>query len=287
MMLATAVVAVAATVAAPRFFLAGDGTLALVSAHSGAQATVTYRRADGTYDPEALAKIRRVLRSRDGAEGDIALRFVELLGWVYAERGKQPLRIQSGYRSPTYNESIRSRGAKAAGGSLHTEGLAADVVFPAKELRPLWMKIRGLECCGAGYYQKNGFLHLDVGRPRFWEPATSKVEENLSAGNARLFARTEFDRYAPGEPVVVLLHALTAPPVLIANEATLVDGDRVRTVRIEGDGCIEVADHGVRLRAVDVPAVERGRLVLRTCTPRVERTPESVETNPIAVRPRD
>jgi hypothetical protein len=75
--------------------------------------------------------------------------------------------------------------------------------------------------------------------------------------------------------------------VLIANEATLVDGDRVRTVRIEGDGCIEVADHGVRLRAVDVPAVERGRLVLRTCTPRVERTPESVETNPIAVRPRD
>ena len=287
MMLAAAVVAVAATVAAPRFFLAGDGTLALVSAHSGAQATVTYRRADGTYDPEALAKIRRVLRSRDGAEGDIALRFVELLGWVYAERGKQPLRIQSGYRSPTYNESIRSRGAKAAGGSLHTEGLAADVVFPAKELRPLWMKIRGLECCGAGYYQKNGFLHLDVGRPRFWEPATSKVEENLSAGNARLFARTEFDRYAPGEPVVVLLHALTAPPVLIANEATLVDGDRVRTVRIEGDGCIDVADHGVRLRAVDVPAVERGRLVLRTCTPRVERTPESVETNPIAVRPRD
>ena len=286
MMLAAAVV-VAATVAAPRFFLAGDGTLALVSAHSGAQATVTYRRADGTYDPEALAKIRHVLRSRDGAEGDVALRFVELLGWVYAERGKQPLRIQSGYRSPTYNEAIRSRGAKAAGGSLHTEGLAADVVFPAKELRPLWMKIRGLECCGAGYYQKNGFLHLDVGRPRFWEPATSKVEENLSAGNARLFARTEFDRYTPGEPVVVLLHALTAPPVLIANDATLVDGDRVRPVRIEGDGCIEVAEHGVRLRAVDVPAVERGRLVLRTCTPRVERTPESVETNPIAVRALD
>ena len=47
-------------------------------------------------------------------------------------------------------------GAKAAGGSLHTEGLAADVAFPAKELRPLWLKIRDLECCGAGYYQKNG-----------------------------------------------------------------------------------------------------------------------------------
>jgi hypothetical protein len=159
---------------------------------------------------------------------------------------------------------------------LHTEGLAADVAFPAKELRPLWLKIRGLECCGAGYYQKNGFLHLDVGRARFWEPATSKVEENLSAGNARLFARTEFDRYGPGEPVVVLLHALTAPPVLVANEATLIDGDRGRPVKLaaataERDGCVEVAERGVRLRVTGVPAVDRGRLVLRTCVPRVER----------------
>jgi uncharacterized protein YcbK (DUF882 family) len=287
MMLAAAV-AMAATVAAPRFFLVGDGTLGVVSAHSGAKATVTYRRPDGSYDADALAAIRRVLRSRDGAEGDVSLRLVELLGWVYAERGKRPLRIQSGYRSSTYNEAIRARGAKAAGGSLHTEGLAADVAFPPTELRSLWMKIRGLECCGAGYYQKSGFLHLDVGRPRFWEPATAKVEENLSAGNARLFARTEFDRYAAGEAVVVRLHALTAPPVRVATAATLVDPDRARPIRIAGatehDGCIEVAERGVQLRALDVPVVDRGRLVLHTCTPRVGRTPESVETNPIAVR---
>src|SRR6185436_7949968 len=83
-------VVVAATLASPRFFLAGDGTLGLVSAHSGETATVTYRRADGTYDPDALAKIRRVMRSRDGSEGDVSLRLVELLAHVYAMRGKQP-----------------------------------------------------------------------------------------------------------------------------------------------------------------------------------------------------
>jgi uncharacterized protein YcbK (DUF882 family) len=182
---------------------------------------VTYRRPDGTYDPAALAEIRRVMRSRDGGEGEISLRLVELLAHVYAERGKQPLRIQSGYRSPDYNEAIRARGAKAAGGSLHTEGLAADVSFTPKELTPFWLEIRKLDCCGAGYYQKNGFLHLDVGRPRFWEPATSKVEENLSAGNARIFARSEFDRYTKGETIVVALHALTLPPVLVAKDAVL------------------------------------------------------------------
>ena len=288
MMLAAAVLA--ATLAAPRFFLAGDGTLALASAHSADTARVTYRRPDGTYDPEALAKIRRVMRSRDGAEGDVSLRLVELLGHVWVLRGKQqPLTIQSGYRSPGYNETIRARGARAAGGSLHTEGLAADVAFPRKDLRPLWMTIRALDCCGAGYYQSEGFLHLDVGRPRFWEPATSKVEQNLSAGNARLFARTEFDRYTAGEAVVVTLHALTAPPVLVARRAVLADGERERPVEVEGPatepgGCVDVAERGMHLRVTGVPAVGRGRLVLATCEPRVEKTPATVETNAIEVR---
>jgi len=278
--------------AEPRFFIMGDGTLALVSVHTGAKANVTYRRPNGTYDPEALAQIRRVMRSRDGGEGEISLRLVELLGHVYAERGHQPLRIQSGYRSPDYNEAIRANGAKAAGGSLHTEGLAADVAFPPKELKPLWLEIRKLDCCGAGYYQKNGFLHLDVGRPRFWEPATSKVEENLSAGNARIFARTEFDRYGASESITVALHAMTLPPVLVSKDAVLSDGGREHPVHVEStlaqqDGCFAVDERGAHFRVTGVPATSRGTLVLKTCAPRLERTPDTIETNPIAVRAAD
>ena len=289
MMLATAAWSAPAE---PRFFIMGDGTLALVSVHTGAKANVTYRRPDGTYDPEALAQIRRVMRSRDGGEGEISLRLVELLGHVYAERGHQPLRIQSGYRSPDYNEAIRANGAKAAGGSLHTEGLAADVAFPPKELKPLWLEIRKLDCCGAGYYQKNGFLHLDVGRPRFWEPATSKVEENLSAGNARIFARTEFDRYGAGESITVALHAMTLPPVLVSKDAVLSDGGREHPVHVEStlaqqDGCFAVDERGAHFRVTGVPATPRGTLVLKTCAPRLERTPDTIETNPIAVRAAD
>jgi len=287
-----AAVVVAATLAGPRFFLAGDGRLALVNAHTGEQGTVTYRRADGSYDPEALRKIRRVMRSRDGGEGEIPLRLVELLGYVYHLRGAQPLRIQSGFRSPAYNEGLRAKGRKAASGSLHTEGLAADVAFPAKELRPLWLKIRELDCCGAGYYQSSGFLHLDVGAPRFWEPATSKVEENLSAGNARIFARTEFDRYGAGESITVALHAMTLPPVLVSKDAVLSDGGREHPVHVESTlaqqgGCFAVDERGAHFRVTGVPATSRGTLVLKTCAPRLERTPDTIETNPIAVRAAD
>jgi uncharacterized protein YcbK (DUF882 family) len=281
-------VALAATLAVPRFFVAGDGTLAIANVHTGDAARVTYRRADGSYDAEALGRIRRVLRSRDGVEGDVSVRLVELLGWLYVARDHEPVRIQSGYRSPDYNETIRARGARAAGGSLHTEGLAADVALPASALEPLWMRVRGLDCCGAGYYRAEGFLHLDVGQPRFWEPQTSKVEQNLSAGNARLFARTEFDRYAAGEAVVVTLHALTAPPVRIAKEARLVDESGERVVRLDArtpdaQGCVDVADRGVRLRVAAVPVARHARLLLSTCAPRPERTPEVVGTNPIDV----
>ncbi len=281
-------VALAATLAAPRFFVAGDGTLALANVHTGDAARVTYRRRDGSYDAAALAEVRHVLRSRDGAEGDVAVRLVELLGWLYVARDHEPLRIQSGYRSPDYNEAIRARGARAAGGSLHTEGLAADVALPASVLQPLWMRVRGLDCCGAGYYRAEGFLHVDAGQPRFWEPQTSKVEQNLSAGNARLFARTDFDRYAPGDEVVVTLHALTTPPVRLAKEAHVVDASGERVVRVQGDvperdGCLEIADRVVRLHVPGVPAARHARLVLPTCAPRPERTPDAVETNPIDV----
>ena len=235
----------------PRFFVMGDGRLALVNAHTGARVDVRYRRADGSYDPGALTRIRRAFRSAgDDGDGKVSLRLIEVLSHLQHDAGVGRLTLLSGYRRPAYNEDLRKRGVRAAGGSLHTEGLAADVAFPRRALRGLWYKVRALDCCGAGYYAREGFLHVDVGRPRFWEPATSRVEENLSAGNARLFARTDFDRYARGEAIAVSLHGLTVPPVRIAREARLVgsQGEDVR-VALEGelperDGCLEAPATG-------------------------------------------
>lgn len=274
-----------------RFYVMGDGTLTVSSIHSGEKVHVTYRNADGTYDDAALAKVARVMRSKDGKVGEVSPRFAELLSYVEGLSG-QPLRVLSGYRSPAYNEGLRRAGRKAASGSLHTEGMAADVALPKARMKEMWLAIRELECCGAGYYAGNGFMHVDVGIPRFWEAATSKTDENLSGGNARVFARTEFDRYAASEPMALRLHAVTTPPLHVSRTARLVadgatDGPTVTIEDTEAldvrDGCIEV-DANSRLRVVGAPAVDRAKVVLETCEPRLERTPASFASNPVTVR---
>ena len=279
--------AVASAAPPPRFFIMGDGHLAIVNAHTDEHLTVRYRREDGTYDADALARLRRVFRSGgDAREQDVSLRLIEVLSHVQKMAGGHPLVLLSGYRSPTYNQSLKNQGKQVAGGSMHTEGLAADLAFPRPQLPKLWHQVRDLDCCGAGYYAKEGFLHIDVGRPRFWEATTSRVDENLSAGNARMFARTEFDRYVGGEPITVSLHALTVPPVRVARVAKLVaDGGGQREVRFEGDGdgCLEAVSTGAHFQIAEAPGIGRGHLVLATCEPRPERTPETVETNVIEV----
>ncbi len=268
--------------AEPRFFLSGTGTLSIENAHTKERVTVRYRRPDNTYDPDALDRLANLFRSRgDGAVHDPVLRLVEILSHVQDLAGADHLVLFSGYRSPDYNQSLKG----AARASMHTEGLAADIGFakPSKlSLETVWHRIRALDCCGAGYYGGDAYMHIDVGRPRFWEKATSRVDENLAGGNARLFARTQYDRYAPGERVVVSVHSLTLPPVRIARGAKLAS----TLVRLGSDGgdCIELTTTGATLDLPAAPATsERARLTLTTCQPRAERTPETIETNPITV----
>src|SRR5438477_335882 len=216
---------------ASRFFVMGDGTLSLVNAHTDDRATVHYRRKDGSYAADELARLRHVVRSQgDAREIDVPLRLVEVLAWLQHTAGGKPLVVLSGYRSPDYNQDLKAQGRAVAGGSLHTEGLAADLAFPRTDLPRLWHRVRDLDCCGAGYYAKEGFLHVDVGRPRFWEATTSRVDENLSAGNARMFARTEFDRYATGAGVVVT----PAPATGTASRAAGRDCARAKDVARAG-----------------------------------------------------
>ena len=278
--LATSTPLAAAPPQPPRFFVSGTGTLAIENVHTKERITIHYRHPDNTYDPAALDRLALLFRSRgDGAVHDPVLRLVEVLSHVRDVAGTDHLVLFSGYRSPDYNQTLKGS-AKA---SMHTEGLAADVAFAASKLslETIWHRVRALDCCGAGFYGRDAFMHLDVGRPRFWEKTTSRVGENLAGGNARLFARTEYDRYTPGERVVVSVHSLTLPPVRIAREAKL----GATPVRLDGDGgCLELTKTGATLELPAAPATnERTRLTLTTCEPRAERTPATIETNFIAV----
>lgn len=281
--LALLLAAAPAAAAGPRFFVTGPGTVAIENAHTKERLAVRYRADDGTYDADALDRLARLFRSRgDGAVRPPALRLVEVLAHVQHLSGAEHLVLYSGYRSPDYNRTLQG----AAKASMHTEGLAADVGFarPTLPLATIWQRVRALECCGAGYYAPDGYLHLDVGRPRFWEKTTSRVGEDLAGGNARVFARTDWDRYAPGEPIVIRLHSVTLPPIRLARDARLGDVP----VRLDGDAadgdCLTLAESGAAVRIAAAPAAAgTARAVLTTCAPRLERTPETIETNPLAV----
>ena len=286
------------TGAAPRFFFAGNGRLRLSHAHFGTTLDLRYRRADGSYDPDGLRQIQHFFRSReDGREGAISLRLIELLAYVEDHFHPRQMTLLSAYRSPEFNDDLRAAGGQAAQTSLHTQGLAADVTMTGVDLRRLWRQLRELRTGGAGYYRKSNFLHLDTGPPRFWEETTSRVRENLSAGNGRVFVRTDFDRYPTLDGAVLSLHSVTAFPLLVAARAQVSSPDGGSTITLEPvaggierrDDCLAItapAD-AYQLRVIGaVPAAksaERSHIVLATCEPRIERTPMEVESNPIEI----
>lgn len=279
-----------APAAAARFYFSGDGTLRMANAHFDETLTVTYRDADGRYDPAALARIARFFRSRtDGESGPVSLRLIELLDYVEDRYRPRSLTLVSGYRSPEMNRSLRGAGRKVAQASLHTEGMAADVQPAGLDLRKLWNALRGEKVGGVGFYKADGFLHLDTGAPRFWEAATSKVDQNLSKDNARLFARTDFDRYDSLEGAVISLHSVTALPIAVRATARLGGRElalvpRDSAVRADGD-CWVFADPAPRYELAVAtalpPPARREPIVLETCAPRIGATPAQVPSNPI------
>ncbi|OFV87098.1 MAG: hypothetical protein A3J75_07545 [Acidobacteria bacterium RBG_16_68_9] len=286
----------------PRFFFSGDGFIALQHAHFDERLAVRYRDVDGRYDPEALARIERFFRSRDdGQSGEVSLRLIELIDFVEDRYRPRRIVLISGYRSLELNQQLRASGARVADASLHREGLAADLQLDGVDLKRVWAGLRDLRVGGVGYYRQQAFLHLDTGRPRFWEPQTSRVKEKLSAGNARVFARTDFDRYRALDGALLRLHGVTALPLRIARHARF--GARTVTLEPLGDdvtltdGCYvfdqPVAAYRFRIAAAPstahspAPSSEKGvgeipqPIRVFTCAPRVAATPPEIESNPV------
>lgn len=281
-----------------RFFFAGTGRLDLEHAHFGERLRVRYRNDDGSYDTSACEQIERFFRSRtDGRTQRIPLRLIELLAYLQNRYRAHPMVLLSGYRSPEFNDALGAQGQAVALASLHTQGLAADIALPTVDLRKLWLRLRAEKVGGIGLYQRQRFLHVDIGPPRFWEETTSRVSENLSAGNARIFARTDFDRYRSLTGSRISLHSVTALPVRVAPvvHADLPNGTLEAAIVpvtagiVFEDGCWVIREprpwyefevHNAEPFAA-VPKGHRFAIHVLTCEPRVERTPPHVVTNAI------
>lgn len=143
--------------------------LAFLNLHTGETLRTVYW-ADGAYVQQSLGDIAKVLR--DHRTGDIKPIDPALLDLLHTLRGHlgvtREFQIISGYRSPATNNRLHEASDGVATHSLHMEGKAADIRVQGVALDDLRRAARELKAGGTGYYPQSDFVHVDVGRVRFW-----------------------------------------------------------------------------------------------------------------------
>lgn len=144
-------------------------SLSFLSLHTGESATATYF-ADGGYLKDGLAVIDRVLRDhRTDEVFPIERDLLDLLHELRAALDTdEPFQLISGYRSPATNARLAQKSAGVVWNSLHTEGMAVDIRLAGRSLTGLRDAVVALKGGGVGYYPRDGFVHVDVGRVRRW-----------------------------------------------------------------------------------------------------------------------
>ncbi len=196
-------------VAESRYFYGGDGNISIRSGKSGAAFSGQYRNADGNYIPAALDKINKTF----GAPPDtIEPRFIEFLDYLQDAMKGGTMTVMSGYRSLSYNKSLRDNGSLAGKASMHQYGMAADIRMKGVHPEKIWHFVRELEYGGVGYYH-GANAHVDVGPARFWDETTSKVGTDHADDNKLITLIPDKDVYYPGEELRLRFIRMTAYPI--------------------------------------------------------------------------
>jgi uncharacterized protein YcbK (DUF882 family) len=151
---------------------APERVLSFFNTHTGERLKTAYC-CGGAYQPAALQQVNHILR--DFRANETKPIDPKLLDLLYELSGTletdQPFHIISGYRSPNTNALLRERGGAATGvatHSLHMVGQAIDIRVPGVQLETLRGAARALKIGGVGFYPDLNFVHVDVGRVRYW-----------------------------------------------------------------------------------------------------------------------
>jgi uncharacterized protein YcbK (DUF882 family) len=152
-----------------RKFCLPERSLSFCNTHTGEELEVVYW-SRGKYRKQALADIDHILRDhRTGEVKAINTRLLDLAHDLGERLGNQgPFHIISGYRSAKTNALLRTAGHGVAGKSLHLQGKALDVRMPGTDLPVVHRAAVDLKGGGVGYYPGPDFVHIDVGRVRYW-----------------------------------------------------------------------------------------------------------------------
>lgn len=159
----------AAPVAFAKPSVEGERILRLQNLHTGEKLTATYW-AEGSYIPEELEAINRVLRDhRSNEVATMDRQLLDLLN-VLQQQVEKPgtFQVISGYRSPASNAKLHRSSSGVAKRSLHMQGKAIDIRLAGVDLKHLRRAALDMNAGGVGYYPKSNFIHVDTGRPRRW-----------------------------------------------------------------------------------------------------------------------
>ncbi len=158
-----------AAVAALRVPYAPERSLKFYNLHTGESLSTVYC-VNGRYIEGALSEINYLMR--DFRANEVKAIDPRLLDLLYSLNRKlvtqQPFHLISGYRSPATNAMLAAHSEGVARHSLHIEGKAADIRVPDRSLWEVWRASMELLSGGVGYYPRSDFVHVDVGRVRFW-----------------------------------------------------------------------------------------------------------------------
>ena len=146
-----------------------EKSLAFYNTHTGEKLKTVYW-AEGNYLRPSLREINHILRDpRNDEIHDIDTGLLDLLFAIRKQVDtNQPFHVISGYRSAATNEFLRAHTTGVAEHSLHLVGQAIDIRTPGRELRTLQKAAMTLKGGGVGYYPKSDFVHVDIGRVRYW-----------------------------------------------------------------------------------------------------------------------
>jgi uncharacterized protein YcbK (DUF882 family) len=143
--------------------------LSFYNTHTGEDLKTVYCE-QGSFVPQALSSINHILRDfRTGDVKEIDTNLLDLLFTLHQKlKSTEPFHIISGYRSPATNSTLRNSGHGVAAHSLHLHGKAIDIRLPGCDLKTLHEAAKDLKMGGVGYYPSPCFVHVDVGRVRYW-----------------------------------------------------------------------------------------------------------------------
>jgi uncharacterized protein YcbK (DUF882 family) len=146
-----------------------DHELSFYNTHTGERLSAAFW-SDGNYLDDGLEQISWLLRDhRAGCACPIDPKLLDLLYRLQAKVEHQgEFHVISGYRSPETNDMLRKNSSGVAKRSYHMLGQAIDVRLPGFDTAQLHKAAKSIKAGGVGYYASSDFVHLDVGRVRYW-----------------------------------------------------------------------------------------------------------------------